>query len=314
MAHDFPTASDLEPETSDGPAYTRGLHPLDAAAFLSRQFDPIEQVLAPFLPSQGLCMIHAPRGTGKTHIAMGIACAVAAGRTFLGRWKAPQPRRVLFIDGEMPGAMLQERFARSVAEIGADITPEYFQIVAADLEPDGLPDLADPTAQGFYEPVIRPAELVILDNLSTICRSMRENEADTWGPVQAWLLRLRRAGKSVVLIHHSGKSGGQRGTSRKEDVLNTVIGLKRPPGYTSDQGARFEVHYEKSRGFFGPDAEPFEAWLKPDGWQTGPLQQSDDSEDTLRTLQRDGLSVRDIAARTGMSKSTVDRRLKGLDA
>jgi putative DNA primase/helicase len=311
MVHNFSCSADHEP---GAPAYTRGLHPLDASAFLSRKFDPIEHVLAPFLPTQGLCMIHAPRGTGKTHIAMGIACAVAAGQTFLGRWRAPQPRRVLFIDGEMPGAMLQERFARTVAEIGSDIAPDFFHMLAADLEPDGLPDLADPNAQGYFDTVIEPAEMIILDNLSTICRSMRENEADTWGPVQAWLLQLRRAGKSVVLIHHSNKSGGQRGTSRKEDVLNTVIGLKRPPGYTSEEGARFEVHYEKARGFFGPEAEPFEAWLKPDGWQTGPLQQADNSPDTLRALKGEGLSLRDIAARTGMTKSTVDRRLKEVDA
>ena len=56
---------------------------------------------------------------------------------------------------------------------------------------------------------------------------MRENEADSWGPVQAWCLRQRAAGKSVLLIHHAGKGGGQRGTSRKEDVLDTVMSLKR---------------------------------------------------------------------------------------
>jgi putative DNA primase/helicase len=62
-------------------------------------------------------------------------------------------------------------------------------------------------------------------------------------------LQLRRAGKSVILIHHAGKSGRQRGTSRKEDVLDTIISLRRPPDYSPDQGARFEVYYEKSLGF-----------------------------------------------------------------
>ncbi len=295
-------------------AYTRGLHPLDAVAFLSRQFDPVEQVLGPFLPTQGLCMVHAPRGTGKTHVAMGIACAVAAGATFLDRWVAPAPRRVLFIDGEMPAVLLQERFARTIASIGASPAPDSFHIVAADLEPDGLPDLADPQAQGYYESVVSPADLIIVDNLSTICRSMRENEADTWGPVQSWLLKLRRAGKSVVLIHHSGKSGGQRGTSRKEDVLNSVIGLKRPPGYSAEQGARFEIHYEKARGFFGSEAEPFEAWLKPDGWMVGPVTRSDDSDETLHALKEQGLGYREIAERVGISKSAVGRRMKVLDS
>lgn len=304
----------LQAEDADdnAPAYVRGLHPLDAVAFLSKNFEPAEQMLAPFLPTQGLCMIHAPRGTGKTHVAMGLACAVATGTSFLSRWSAPKPRRVLFIDGEMPAALLQARFARTIAELNASPAPENFNVVAADIEPDGLPDLADPKCQRYFDPVIGNMDLIILDNLSTICRSMRENEADAFAPVLTWLLAMRRAGKSVVLIHHSGKSGGQRGSSRKEDILDSVIGLKRPPGYSADQGARFEVHYEKTRRFHGEDAEPFEAWLKPTGWTTGPITKADNSEDTLLALHTEGLSIRDIGQRTGLSKSQVHRKMKDL--
>ncbi len=244
-----------------------GCIPLSADQLLTRKFEPPEHVLAPWLQTQGLAMIHAPRGIGKTHVSIGVACAVAAGTSFL-KWSAPKPRRVLFIDGEMPGAMLQERFARTIDALKADMPPDGFKLVAADLEPDGLPDLASEEGQQFYAEVIAPADLVIVDNLSTICRTLRENEADSWGPVQAWALRLRREGKSVLFIHHAGKSGGQRGTSKKEDILNTVIALRRPPDYEASQGARFEVHYEKARGFYGDDAEPFEAWLKDGQWQT----------------------------------------------
>jgi len=63
----------------------------------------------------------------------------------------------------------------------------------------------------------------------------------------------------VPFIHHSGKGGEQRGTSRREDVLDTVIALKRPADYSPEQGACFEVHYEKSRGIFGDDVAPFKA-------------------------------------------------------
>ena len=55
---------------------------------------------------------------------------------------------------------------------------------------------------------------------------MKENDADSWVPVQAWALAQRRAGRSVLFVHHAGKSGLQRGTSRKEDVLDTVIALR----------------------------------------------------------------------------------------
>ena len=92
----------------------------------------------------------------------------------------------------------------------------------------------------------------------------------------------------MLVIHHGGKSGMQRGTSRKEDVLDTVIGLRKPPDYQADQGARFEIHFEKARGFYGPEAEPFEARLMGDQWLESSIRSGDDLE-TLNALRQQGL-------------------------
>src|SRR6188474_2541293 len=74
--------------------------------FLSATLPPRETLLAPWLPRRGLAMIHAPRGIGKTHVALGTAWAVAAGGGFL-RWQASAgARRVLLLDGEMPAVVL----------------------------------------------------------------------------------------------------------------------------------------------------------------------------------------------------------------
>ena len=130
-------------------------------------------------------MIHAPRGIGKTHLALGTAWAVASGGGFL-RWTTPAGAwRVLLLDGEMPGVLLQERLAR-VAGVSerTPIMPDYLRIAAADLVRDGLPDLSDPASQQFYADIIADADLVVVDNLSTICRGLKENEADSWVPVR----------------------------------------------------------------------------------------------------------------------------------
>lgn len=291
------------------PAYKNGLKALNGEELLIEKFPPRSLMLTPWLPHKGLAMVFAPRGVGKTWFALSIAHAVSAGAEFL-RWRAMRPRRVLYIDGEMPAATLQERYRAVVAASMMDAPAVNFRLVAADFQPDGLPDLADAEAQRFYDSQIADADLIIIDNLSTIARGLRENEADSFGPVQAWMLAQRAAGRSVLAVHHAGKGGGQRGTSRKEDTLDTVISLMRPPGYKASEGARFEVRFTKSRGFWGEDAEPFEARFADGAWSTNEIV-TDGSNGALAALQAQGLSIRDIAERSGLPKSTVARRLKG---
>jgi Mrp family chromosome partitioning ATPase len=305
-----PQSQSREPESPTFiPAYKRGLKALNGAELLKAEFPPRSLMLAPWLPEKGLAMIFAPRGVGKTWVALNIAHAIASGGDFL-RWRAQRPRRVLYIDGEMPAVTLQERYGTIVVASKTNVPAENFRLVAADIQPDGLPDLADAEAQRFYDSAIADADLVIVDNLSTIARGLRENEADSFGPVQSWMLAQRAAGRSVLAVHHAGKGGGQRGTSRKEDTLDSVISLARPPGYLANEGARFEVRFTKSRGFYGKDAEPFEARFARGAWSTSEIV-ADDSYSALTGLRAEGLSIRQIAERSGLSKSSVERRLKG---
>ncbi len=129
--------------------------PICAHAFLAMQFPPRDLLLAPWLPEKGLAMIAAPRGLGKTHVALNVAFAVASGASFL-RWRASAARRVLYVDGEMPAVSLQERLARIVAHSTADLTPSALAFLAADQCEFGLPDLSTPEGQSLLRPRLDP--------------------------------------------------------------------------------------------------------------------------------------------------------------
>ena len=172
--------------------------------------------------------------------------------------------------------------------------------------------MATPEGQSAIEAHLDGAEHLILDNISTLFRGGgRENDEDSWVGAQEWIIKLRRCGVSTQLVHHDGKGLAQRGTSKREDILDSVISLKRPDDYNVTQGARFECHFEKARGFLGPEAAPFEAWLQGEAWTIKDVEDPTlDDAARVTALQAGGLSIRDIAKATGLDRSKVHRLIK----
>jgi putative DNA primase/helicase len=90
-------------------------------------------------------------------------------------------------------------------------------------------------------------QVFVVDNLSTAAYGMRENEADSWEQMNRWLLELRREKISVVIIHHAGRAGNMRGTSKREDAAFWVIQLDDAKKDSDDRnGARFISRFTKS--------------------------------------------------------------------
>jgi putative DNA primase/helicase len=288
--------------------YERRLRVVTAAELLTMELAPREYILQPVLQTQGTGMLYSKRGVGKTFLSLAIGCSVAAGTMFL-RWSAPKPRRVLYVDGEMPAVTMRERIAAIVAGMDAEMDPSFFRLVTPDLQPEGIPSLSGTVGQMMIEDQLGETELVILDNLSALCRGGKENEAESWLPIQQWVLSLRRRGVSVLFDHHAGKGGNQRGTSSREDILDTVIALRHSEDYNPADGAQFEVHFEKARNAYGADVEPFQVRMETrDGaaiWLMSSLE--DVTEGKAGALFDDGLSVRDVAKELNISKSRAQR-------
>jgi len=277
---------------------------------LKTEFPPRRAIMTPWLPERGLAMVYAPRGIGKTFFALEVALAVATGTEFLG-WTVEHPLKVLYLDGEMSLSEIQTRVRGSLRD---RVLAEKDQIrfVTAEMQAGPILDLSQPGWHRHLVPYVDGVDLIIVDNISTLCRTGNENDADSWNVTQEWAVHQKSEGRSVLFIHHAGKGGQQRGTSKREDVMDTVIALKRPEGYKASEGARFEVHFEKSRGFSGRDAEPFIAQLHKEcevySWTHENLAQN--QYDRAVAMLADGMSQVDIAIELGVNKSTVSRWAK----
>ena len=289
----------------------------DLHDFISRELPVREAMLSPWLLNQSLAMIHSWRGTGKTHVALGIAYAVASGGNFLD-WQSTGARKVLLIDGEMPGAALQDRLAAIISSSETEALPGMLRIVNPDIQAGFMPDLATEEGQILLDEIIeQDTTLIIIDNLSSLCRTGKENESESWQKLATWAIRQRAQGRSVLFIHHSGKDLRQRGTSRREDILDVVICLRRPADYIPTDGACFEIHFEKARHIHGDSVSPIEARLTVDEqgkqlWTTRLVEES--TFDRVVFLAGEGLSQKEIADELGVNKSTVSRAWRKAEA
>ena len=303
----------------------------------------------PWLTAGSIHMIWGETGIGKSFVSTALAIGLAAGVPVLG-FACPAPRRVLYVDGEMSRAMLYKRISWLIKGFG--LTPEQAERVEVNL---GLYDLTIIRENGGLnltlvrdqKKITRDADshgedgsdVVFLDNLSALAQVEDDNAASSWNPMVPWLTAEREIGRALILIHHAGKDPRrQRGTSRREDLLDTSIGLIRPRARKGDrdeedeaelpEGARSSAvfwYWKKTRDFPKPD--PFQinietdklrewaqvtAGVEPEVARAEQEQRIHQAVEAVRDRVKQGLKpdFRGVAEEFAVNYSTLTRRYK----
>lgn len=287
---------------------------LSLQEFLQTPFHKKEHYIGPFV-KQGVSLVYAATGVGKTHFCIGLAFAIASGSNFL-RWKCEEKARVLYIDGELPGHYLKSMIEPLYR--AADDKNIHLDIITPDTQADSMmPNLGTPEGQASIQTAVDNADVIFVDNLSTLIRTGKENEAEYWIPVQSWFLKLRRMGKSVIFVHHAGKGegGSFRGTSKITDALDLAVFLKSPTGHKAEDGCVFEVRFPKYRHFRKGDATEFLATyvnteFGAPFWECENLEERNASK--IERMFNDGMSQKEIALELGVSKGYISQEFKKL--
>lgn len=213
-------------------------------------------ILWPWLREGSLTMIYAERGLGKSWLGMIISVSITR-QNFediqIGRWYIKNPCGVLYLDGEMGNFDLQDRIRQIAEPLGPE--SKRFPLVTF-CAPDFTEkhqetvNLSKPYWQERVTKYLmshRSIRLIVIDNMASLCPGRDENDNQEVSAFTQWIIAVRCLGVAVIIVHHAGKMGQQRGASALEDPLNNSILLKKPTGWKQGEGAHFHVSFTKAR-------------------------------------------------------------------
>lgn len=269
---------------------------------------PVE-VWGPAICTGNLVMIFGGTGVGKSRFVNKLLWTITSGGVFL-QHECKVPRKGLLIEGELGLAATQRRLNQIRAEAPYSPKGDYLRVFSKDHSGGRLPNLANVEDQKRYNAIIGDADVIVIDNLlSSIFPVDRyDDDVKQWDRIIPWLFSIRDSGRTVILVHHTGKSGLQLGTSIKENWLDTNIQLTIPEITRPIKGTEFELHYRKTRDVKKSDAQPLHIEYVEDHegisrWLWRPLHESRD--DQIRNMKAEGMTRREIAKQLGLSYRAV---------
>ena len=214
---------------------------------LSSDIEPPNVIVPNFLVSGEATMLAALAGAAKTFISQYISACVATGSPCFGI-PIVKPSPVLYVDSELSRYQIQQRFKLIYDFIGRAPRTNFLKIIHKRSFPSGMPDLTNP--EGFEKllPEIKRADVVILDNLSSLYRTAEELSQNDWNFYNDCLDEMRELSKAVLVLHHTDKdSRNYRGHSEIARAIDNVIISVKDKKESCDKKTVINLRKPKSR-------------------------------------------------------------------
>ena len=189
-----------------------------------RNLPPPEYIVDGWVEDLALSAVIGPSGVGKSAVVLDMACSIAMGIPWQG--KNTKRSRVLYIAGE-GGTGAAQRVKAWEQEHNLDVGEDLFMITEAVLIGSKDRELWSWLAEQVQALDIR---LVIFDTLARMSLGLEENSASDMGNAVVCFDRLRRDGKTgVMVVHHTARGATHgRGSTAILGALDSEV-LVQPP-------------------------------------------------------------------------------------
>jgi hypothetical protein len=195
------------------------------------------KIMSQRLSAPGLYLIHGHFNTGKTLLALKIACSVAS-----------ESKRVLFVNGVLRGKDLQDQLKAILVNMDLENKSLPIWFASSELPFETFDLSTRPSLEMLEEFVISDGiQLIVLNNVGTLCYSKQ-------GKLKWWCLKMRDEGRAVLVIRtdYRGKKGTKTFRPDRKDLFDAIIRLTRPEGCHISIG-----HFHKARDLRGAAMKDF---------------------------------------------------------
>jgi RecA-family ATPase len=235
--------------------------------WLERNIPSLDLILGAFIHTLCRVIITGPTGLGKTMLGLAMALRAAAGAPFL-QWKAGRPCRVLYVDGEMPRGLMQDRLRSEVRRSG--LKPDSLFVLSKE-DFEAMPPLNTDAGQQWMDAKLDELEpeLIFFDNIQALIVGDHTKE-ESWSPVLSWVRSLTKRHIGQIWFHHTGHNEGHSyGTSTRQWQMGVCILLERAAGAEND--LTFTIKFTKARERTPQNRADFEdvtVALRNDQWES----------------------------------------------
>ncbi|MEA5516210.1 DnaB-like helicase N-terminal domain-containing protein [Nodularia sp. UHCC 0506] len=266
------------------------------------------------VPKSTTILLASDGGVGKTKFAYGLGKTIIQGKEFGQFQPTAEKRKILYYQGdESPGDMLQalESLGYSEGDINKYVKVRFGW--SAENMPALIQDLSE------FKP-----DFVVIDSLSTANRFSvyQESQMEYARPILEMTGLANQYNTTFVIIHHTNRDGGVRGTTAIRNAVSEVWQLSvDKSGMATPNDRILEINKSRSRSsgkkyrmIFNPDDLSF-TFLGEEG---EPYTPGGTAKDKTLKLLSDNRNIKftseEIAHRMGFSKDYARRYLTELSA